>query len=337
MNRLIPDWEIRITNFGLGYILLCLVVAIAATNTGNNGLYLALAAMLAAMVVSGVLSRRNVRGVRCELETVGEVVATRPAWLKLKLENRLRTGTAQSLFFLHESLPGPLWIDPLQPGESRELVVEGRFARRGVFRDADAGLLSRFPIGLFRKYRKASLSREIVVYPLPEVTPIPAVPPEDSRGGRPHARQRGGGPEIRTLREFSPGDDLRDLHWKQSARMRRWIVREREAERDRVVFLVVDNALPGPIDAAALARFETRRGPLRRAGAAPAVARGRGRLSGARRQGRRAVRPRPAPAHPGGPGAAGGGARGFGVGVSAAAQGRSAVGRRVRTPRRVVA
>ena len=44
MTRLIPDWEIRVTNFGLGYILMCLVVAIAATNTGNNGLYLVLAA-----------------------------------------------------------------------------------------------------------------------------------------------------------------------------------------------------------------------------------------------------------------------------------------------------
>ena len=54
MTRLIPDWEIRITNFGLGYILMCLVVAIGATNTGNNGLYLVLAAMLSAMVnVSG--------------------------------------------------------------------------------------------------------------------------------------------------------------------------------------------------------------------------------------------------------------------------------------------
>ena len=78
MTRLIPDWEIRVTNFGLGYILMCLVVAIAATNTGNNGLYLVLAAMLAAMVVSGMLSRRNVRGVACEIEPVGEIVATRP-------------------------------------------------------------------------------------------------------------------------------------------------------------------------------------------------------------------------------------------------------------------
>ncbi|HEY3203000.1 MAG TPA: DUF58 domain-containing protein [Thermoanaerobaculia bacterium] len=256
MTRLIPDWEIRITNFGLGYILMCLVVAIAATNTGNNGLYLVLAGMLAAMIVSGVVSRRNVRAVCCEIETVGEVVATRPAWLKLKLENRLKTGTAQAIFFLHESLPGPLWIDPLRPGERREVVVEGTFPRRGVYREADAGLLSRFPLGLFRKYRRATLSREIVVYPIPEMSPVPEIPPEDARGGRPHPRQRGGGPDIRTLREFLPGDDPRDLHWKQSARMRRWIVREREAERDRVLFLAVENALASVTDPAALERFE---------------------------------------------------------------------------------
>jgi uncharacterized protein (DUF58 family) len=266
MTRLIPEWEIRVTNFGLGYILMCLVVAIAALNTGNNGLYLVLAAMLSAMVVSAFLSRRNVRGVRCEIEAAGEVIATRPAWLKVRLENRLRTGTAQALFFLHESLPGPLWVDPIVPGEKREVVVESVFPKRGVFHEADAGMLSRFPLGLFRKYRRARLAREIVVYPLPETIPVPEIPPEDPRGGRPHPHLRGGGTDIRTLREFAPGDDPRDLHWKQSARMRRWIVREREAERDRVLFLAIENALTDPSDPDALARFE--RAVSRAAGAA---------------------------------------------------------------------
>ena len=256
MTRLIPDWEIRITNFGLGYILLCLIVAIAATNTGNNGLYLVLAGMLAAMTVSGVLSRRNVRGVSCEIEPMGEVLATRSAFLKVRLENRMRVGTAQALFFLQEGLPGPLWIDPLKPGEKREILVEGRFPRRGVVRVPDAGLLSRFPIGLFRKYRRASLPRELVVLPLPEPAPAPEAPIDDARTGRPHASRRGGGFDIRTLREFAPGDDPRDMHWKQSARMRRWIVREREAERGRAIVLAVENALPDPADPSALEQFE---------------------------------------------------------------------------------
>jgi len=256
MTRLIPDWGIRVTNFGLGYILMCLVVAIAATNTGNNGLYLVLAGLLSGMAVSGLLSRRNVRGVRCEIEPLGEIVATRPSLLKVRLVNELTAGTAQALFFLHDSLPGPLWIDPLKAGESREVVVEAVFPRRGVFREADAGLLSRFPIGLFRKYRRATVSQEIVVYPVPQATPVADVPPEDSRGGRPHPHRRGSGADIRTLRDFVSGDDPRDLHWKQSARMRRWIVREREAERDRSVFLVVDNAVEDPNDPAQLERLE---------------------------------------------------------------------------------
>ncbi len=256
MTRLIPDWEIRITNFGLGYILMCLVVAIGATNTGNNGLYLVLAAMLAAMAVSGVISRRNVRGVACEIEPIGEVVATRPALLKVSFENKLKATTSQALFFLHEGLPGPLWVDPLKPGQRREVVVEAAFPRRAVVREADAGILSRFPLGLFRKYRRARLVREIVVFPLPERTRVEEVPPDDFRGGRPHPRRRGGGSDIRTLRDFVPGDDPRDLHWKQSARMRRWIVREREAERDCVVVLAIENAIETRTDPATLAAFE---------------------------------------------------------------------------------
>jgi uncharacterized protein (DUF58 family) len=136
--------------------------------------------------------------------------------------------------------------------------VEGVFPRRGVLREADAGILSRFPIGLFRKYRHARLAREIVVYPVPEASPVAEVPPEDARGGRPHPRRRGGGADIRMLRDFVAGDDPRDMHWKQSARMRQWIVREREAERDRVVVLTLDNALADPADPAALARLERR-------------------------------------------------------------------------------
>jgi uncharacterized protein (DUF58 family) len=208
------------------------------------------------MVVSGVLSRRNVRGVSCEIETIGEVVATRPALLRVRFENLLSTGTAQAIFFLHEGLPGPLWIDPLKPRESREVIVEGIFGRRGVVGVPDSGVLSRFPLGLFRKYRRAKLAREIVVYPLPETSRVREVPPEDSRGGRPHPRRRGGGSDIRTLRDFVAGDDPRDLHWKQSARMRRWILRERDAERDRVIVLSIDNALPNLSDPALLLEFE---------------------------------------------------------------------------------
>lgn len=255
---LIPEWRIRVTNFGLGYILLTLLVAIAATNTGNNGLYLVLALQLSGMIVSGVVSRRNLRMTECSVEADGELFAGQYGYLHVTVRNRSRRLTAQGLWFLHEALPGPLWIEPLKPGESRSLVVDAVFPRRGVYVSGDAGMMSRFPLGLFRKYNAAKFPREIVVYPDPARSDFVPVEERTFEAGGVRIRRRGAGAEIRTLRDFAAGDDIRNLHWKQSARMQKWIVREREAEQSRSIVFLLENACDRPDDPAQSARIEAR-------------------------------------------------------------------------------
>src|SRR5258705_12520069 len=71
-RRPVPE-GIRITKVGLWYILLTVLVAVAATNTGNNALYLVLAAMLGLLIVSGVVSRTNLRALAIGLEAPGEL------------------------------------------------------------------------------------------------------------------------------------------------------------------------------------------------------------------------------------------------------------------------
>ena len=167
LGPLIPRWRLRVTNFGLGYILVTLLVAIAATNTANNGLYTVLAGLLAAMVVSGVVSRRNLRILACTVEPSGEIFAGKAGWIAVGIENTSRRLTAQGVWFLHEALPRPMYVAPLAPGQSRRYALEAVFPRRGVFPDGDAGLMSRFPVGLFRKYRQAKSPAPVVVYPDP--------------------------------------------------------------------------------------------------------------------------------------------------------------------------
>ena len=65
----------------MGFILLTLVVAVAATNTGNNGLYILVSLFLGALVVSGVVSRRNVENVAVELDGPPEIFAGVPGAL----------------------------------------------------------------------------------------------------------------------------------------------------------------------------------------------------------------------------------------------------------------
>lgn len=256
LGALIPRWRLRITNFGLGYILLSLLVAIAATNTANNGLYTILAGLLAGMVVSGVLSRRNLRSVVCTVEPSGDLYAGRPGWIRVGVENVGRGLTAQGIWFLHEAVPRPLYVEPLRPGEKRRYALEATFARRGVFAAGDAGLMSRFPIGLFRKYRGAVWPAPFVVYPNPIRARHVEDPADSAAGTATTSNRRGFGADLRTLREFVSGDDIRDLHWKQSARMQKWIVRERQDERSRRVVFVVENAVADPLDPSALARVE---------------------------------------------------------------------------------
>jgi uncharacterized protein (DUF58 family) len=256
VTRLVPYWHLRITNLGLSYILLTLLVAIAATNTANNGLYTVLAGLLAGMVISGVVSRRNVRSVECTIQAQGEIIAGRPATLLVIARNRSKRITAQGVWFLHEALPASLYLEPLAPEEERRFLVEAVFPRRGVFPDADAGVMSRFPLGLFRKYSGVRIPEEIVVFPSPSRLGS-REPLEDSlRGGKHSSARRGFGADVRTLREFSFGDDVRDVHWKQSARMQKWIVREREDERSRSIVFVVDNALSNPLDPEEVERLE---------------------------------------------------------------------------------
>ena len=187
-----------------------------------------------------MLSRRNVRGVRCEIAALSEVVATRPALLRLRLANELRAGTAQSLFFLHDPSPD-LSGSTLEAGESATWSSRRPFAA-GVFREADAGLLSRFPIGLFRKYgehrderdrRLSGAARHRDPGRAPRGFAGAAGPTHIARGsgaGHPHSAVTSStatipAPPLEAVRAHAPLDR-----------------REREADRGPRVFLFVDNA-----------------------------------------------------------------------------------------------
>ena len=71
-------------------MVLTLLIGVAATNTGNNALYMVVALMLAVLVVSGVLSRNNLRKVEVEVSPPEELFAHPPAAFQVELTNRSR-------------------------------------------------------------------------------------------------------------------------------------------------------------------------------------------------------------------------------------------------------
>lgn len=230
---------VRVTNMGLGFVLMTLVVAIGATNTGNNGLYLLVSVFFAALVVSGVVSRRNVERLRVSLEGPEEIWAGEPARFTLRLSNEGRLPRRAVLVKIANAA-APVLFSRIDPGGDAARLVDLVFPHRGRRRIESVLVYSGYPIGLFRKGRILRIDEERVVYPAHRPVRVPRPDPRDADAGDPRSRRRGRGFEIRHLREAGFGDDPRDVHWHQTARQGRLIVKERGVEEGRDGLVVVD-------------------------------------------------------------------------------------------------
>ncbi len=81
VERLRESFDYDVTRAGIVYVLVTLVIGIAALNTGNNLLYIVVAAMLAAILVSGYVSAWVLRYLELDVRLPEHVFAgTSCAW-----------------------------------------------------------------------------------------------------------------------------------------------------------------------------------------------------------------------------------------------------------------
>ena len=116
-------------------------------------------------------------------------------------------------------------------------VRRGRETTGGFFVDSIG------PLGLGRRRMRFDMPWEVVVYPSLASVRLRASVAEALRrrdAGTKPVRQLGEGRMFESLREWVPGDDLRHIDWKATARRRKVITRQYEAERRQQVLLVLD-------------------------------------------------------------------------------------------------
>ncbi len=90
VERLRESFDYEVTRAGIVYALVTLVIGIAALNTGNNLLYIVVAAMLAAILVSGVVSAWVLRWLELDVRLPEHVFAGRPVAGRIVLRNPRR-------------------------------------------------------------------------------------------------------------------------------------------------------------------------------------------------------------------------------------------------------
>jgi len=111
VRRVREAFDYDVTREGLAYIGTVLVIGIAALNTGNNLLFIIVAALLAAVVVSGIASAIVLRGLVLDVSVPAHVFAGTKALARLTMENTRRHIPSLSVSIVpQKQAPGKKWI-----------------------------------------------------------------------------------------------------------------------------------------------------------------------------------------------------------------------------------
>jgi uncharacterized protein (DUF58 family) len=234
-----------LTVSGLLVIVVSVGIGTAAYNSASNILFLTLSLLLGCIILSGILSWQNFRGLSWRLEVVPPLRVRQPHPIALVLRN--------SKLFLPSY---GVWFEVKleRSGENKDLVLRRRLDprsetrlectvtphHRGKERIELIYVGSYFPFGFLRKTILIELSEEVVVWPAPIEYRRNAVAAWQRQPTGADLRRIGQGGDLHSLRRYQSSDSHRLIHWKASARLKQLMVKQTAAEAGETFSLWVD-------------------------------------------------------------------------------------------------
>jgi uncharacterized protein (DUF58 family) len=257
---------IEVTTGGVIFVVILVIVALAAWNTGNNLLFMVFSIMLSTIFVSWAAARATLRDLTVSARFPDHIFAGEPAEVLVTVRNAKRLLPSFSILVemkgafdrpaasrkkkrrprSRKVILGYFIYVPHRSGAEQSL--EQTFPRRGHVLVNGFEISTRFPFGFFRHRRRLSARDvDIVVYPKPspvtdELNLLPL------HTGQTPSLRRGAGQDLLLLRDYQPRDDLRHIDWKATARSRQLTVREFTAEDERRITIALDTRLTDDID-----------------------------------------------------------------------------------------
>ncbi len=235
--------RLRFTRGGLFFSLGALAVGAAAVHSGNNLLFLLLGAMVGMIALNGFVSERMLRGLRVTRVVPAGSPLQVPYPLVYHLANNKTRLPSLAISLRERGLDVHAFSLSISAGAQDTARCEVEFVKRGVYALDRLRIETSFPFGLFTKERRVSLPGELVIWPR---TDRPTPDPFSAPGGKPShtalatAGRPGARGEFESLREFRAGDDLRDVHWRSTARVGTPVVRTYLDDASESRWLVVD-------------------------------------------------------------------------------------------------
>ena len=214
----------------------------AAVNTGNNLLFLVVAALLGFMAVSGFAGWLNIRNILISLNFPDEIYAGKDVFVAVHLQNRKKI--IPSFLLRLDAMGASLTFPLLEKASADAGALTVNFRERGEVVTGQVLLSSPFPINFFVRIRSLALDARCVVFPAPRECALPDGPGLERSRGEANSSRKGYGGDIARIRDYVGSDPLKLIHWKLSARHEDLQVKELTAPSEAP--LVIDiHSLPG--------------------------------------------------------------------------------------------
>jgi len=243
----------RITHGGVLFTFAILVVALGAVISANNLLFLILAAMMATLLVSGLVSRLCLAGLELDFLVPEHVPARRSVPGKLLVRNTKWPMPSFSIRVegirdpASPTLKSGVYFPLIAAGTTLEEMVEVRFPARGAYRQNSFAFSTSFPFGFLEKTARVTLRREMTVYPA--IDPQPGF--EDLLAGitgEIETHYRGLGKDFYRIRPYEAFESSRHVDWKATAHVGSLQIREFAREQEQTVEVFLDRGIPHQLD-----------------------------------------------------------------------------------------
>lgn len=209
----------------------------AATNTMAGWLYAICGTTIALLILSIILPRQSLGSLKVRRLPIVPVSAGSDLSISLEIENTSK----QPVNLLEISDILPIVLDKPKIAPIEAIAPQGSYrwtyylptSKRGIYQWQEVQLRTAAPLGLFWCRRPSQVPAKALVYP--QVLPLQQCPLIDSLGQEVDQKlqnnryyQKANEGFTRNLRQYRHGDSTRLIHWKTSARLGEFQIRELE-------------------------------------------------------------------------------------------------------------
>lgn len=232
----------QITLLGFVFTITVVLVGVGAFVSGNNLLFLLLAALLSTLLISGFVSRLGLAGLELRIETPDHVVAKRPTLAKVAVRNKKFMTPSFSLTLTGAKGSGLqeeiyIAVVPARSAVSERMYLN--FERRGIYKNKTFWFATRFPFGFTYRRAHVRLEEELLVYPSIDEQPGFEMLLANIAGEL-ESNQRGRGSDFYHIRPYVPSENARHVDWRATAHTGELQIREYARDQDEIVTIFLD-------------------------------------------------------------------------------------------------